>query len=267
LYWPETKNYWCRKCEAKGFTDSHYQLTPEQIAEAKRLAAEREAAEHEARKSAVQRVSEMLTLVEFYQRQAAQAADYWHAQGLTDDTISRYRLGYSAICPTAKYSASYVIPSFIGEILVSIRHRLKSPNGEGKYRPEFAGLPAQPFNVNSLKPSEGLSFGLLNEDECLLVEGEVKAMYLDQLGFSVAGLPGVQSWRDEFTRYFKYKKTCYICFDDHTDAAGYRVGYRLEQAGLDVRIVKLPVKPDDFFVVYGFGIGEFMSYLALADRI
>jgi len=265
IFWPEDNNYWCRQCEANGFIDEgySYQLTPEQLAEIEQRRRERKEEERLKREQAVKKAMSMEEKVVWYHQQVQKALDYWNRQGLTSDTIERYLLGYTDKCPTCQESPSYVIPIYREHALVSIRHRLAHPNGSGKYRPEFAGLPAQIFNVDALGDGE-IPFTFLHPDDIILVEGEIKAMVLDQLGFKVVGIPGFNTWTDEWRNYFDGAQTVYIAFDPGEAcimAKAFDVGQVIKSKCYQVKVTTLPTKPDDFFVRYGGGIDDFVRIL------
>lgn len=265
VYWPETGNYWCRICEVTGFV---LEVQPEnltaewrqRLAEARR---QREADEALARQSARERIANMGPKVDFYHSQVGNARPYWYGQGLDDETIDLYRLGYSALCPLAGWTPSYVIPAYEQDVLVSIRHRLavtenpKTGKKVGKYRPEFPDLPPVLFNTDALQPDwydrAGLFLGsALPPGEVLLVEGEVKAMYLTAMqGLPAAGLPGINNWLPEWTGYFSGLKLVYIVLDPgpaENWTRAQEIGSDLKAAGLNVRLCSLSEKPDDFFV-------------------
>jgi len=262
LYWPDNGNYWCRVCEASGFVEDTNRLimTEAQREAAQRAQAERQRKLQEQQQSAVDKVATMQTRVKWYHDQVSYALAYWYSQGLTDHTIDRYLLGYAPECPTFPKSPSYVIPYFLQDKLVSIRHRLANPDGSGKYRPEFAGLPVQLFNADALRGDE-IPF---DEGEAVLVEGEVKAMVLYQHGFRAVGVPGVNSWKDEWLPLFKDISRVFIAFDPgkEVERQAFKIGRQLARAGLDIRVAAMPAKPDDMFVRYGCQVGDFMRILS-----
>lgn len=217
------------------------------------------------REQAIARVAGMSAKVNWYHSLVSQARDYWHGQGLSDGTIERYRLGYCPSCPTYRESPSYVIPYFYSGSLVSIRHRLANPNGCGKYRPEFTGLPNQLFNTDQLKMDSGdeIPFGLLEPGQVLLVEGEVKSIYLsDVVGLPAVGVPGASAWQDEWLPLFNGISTVFVVFDPGTENLSQRTASKLSEVVERVLVVNLPVKPDDWFVVYHETVSLFMKYLS-----
>lgn len=265
LFWPDKGNYWCRQCEEAGFIEDgySYQLTPEQLAEIEQRREQSKAEELQRREQAIKKAMTMEEKVIWYHRQVQKALSYWNGQGLTSDTIERYKLGYTEKCPTYQESPSYVIPIYREYNLVSIRHRLARPNGCGKYRPEFAGLPAQIFNVDAIGDNE-IPFAFLHPDDIILVEGEIKTMVLDQLGFKAVGVPGFQAWDDDWKHYFDGANTVYIAFDPGGDSITHKafdIGQVIQGKCYQVKVATLPTKPDDFFVKYGGGVDDFVRIL------
>lgn len=167
------------------------------------------------------------------------ARDYWRAAGLTDETITRFRLGYAHKCPTAA-GPSYVIPYIEAGEVVSIRHRLLDES-RGRYRPEFSGLGNRLFNPDSLQTESRLS----RTREAVIVEGEKKAMVLDQAGFRVTGLPGANTWRPDWLSYFDKIDLVYIAADPGAFEQMAAVARDFEAAGKWAKVAELPGKPDD----------------------
>lgn len=260
-------------------------LTPQEVktkqaeikAENARREAERIAQEQARRGDALKRVAGMVGLVERYHGQVDDpwecaphsARTYWRSQGLNDGTIERYRLGYCPECPTYQQSASYVIPYYHAGNLISIRHRLATPNGCGKYRPEFVGLPNQLFNLDALNPqSEEIHFGLLNPGEVLLVEGEVKSLYLSDIqDLPAVGMPGVESWQEEWIKYFAGVSKVYVTLDPDAERKAADITRTLNANGIEARNVLLTCKPDDFFWLNGGNPSDFMRILEQSRRV
>lgn len=238
-------------------------------AENTRREAERKAEEQDRRSDALKRVGAMNGLVGQYHSQVDKARLYWRSQGLTDGTIERYRLGYCPECPTYQQSASYTIPYYHAGNLISIRHRLATPNGCGKYRPEFAGLPNQLFNLDILAPNgDEVHFGLLEPGEVLLVEGEIKSCYLSDIqGIPSVGIPGVDSWQEEWIKYFAHVTRVYVTLDPDAERKAAEITRTLNGNGIEARQVVLTCKPDDFFWLWAGNPGDFMRILEQGRRV
>lgn len=214
------------------------------------------------------KVAKMTDKVDWYHAQLTDFAfDYFHNQGLNDQTIEEHKLGYAPKIPIhypGEGTDSLVIPTFWNERLVSIRHRLTEPNGHGKYRPEFKGLKLAPFNLDSLKREE-INFSLLKQNEVLIIEGEIKAMVVRQyLGGAVVGLPGATSWQEKWGLLpdFQGYRKAYVMMDaDVQQAQLEKIAAGLKQMIPLVVLCKIQVKPDDFFVKYNFSVERFMNHL------
>lgn len=257
-FWPEKGNWWCRHCEAKGFISDANVLTIDREEYLKWQAAETERKRQEEQK----RLSTLELLARsgkarIYHDQMKDRS-YWYGQGLIDETIDYFELGYCPSCPTSPYSASYTIPITYQGKLYNLRHRLTNPNGSGKYRPEMAGLPACMFNADALHNQEWMT---------VLVEGEVKAMVLEQYGFNAVGIPGASAFKEKWVKLFSTNQIIYVALDPGAEEQALSIGQSLKGNGIQVRIVHLPVKPDDFLVVYKGTPAELMKFLKLGEAI
>lgn len=244
-------------------------LTPQEVERRKaELEAERLAKRKAKEQSTLDQLNKLSDRVSWYHSQVNRAMGYWRSQGLDRSTVDQYLLGYCPACPTYQQSPSYVIPYFEVGQLVNIRHRLANPNGSGKYRPEFSGLPNRLFNADKLKAADNeIEFGLLGPNEALLVEGEVKAMYLDQRGFKVAGIPGANSWQTSWLDHFDSVDTVYIALDPGQDKQAERIGADFVGAGKSAFLINLPTKPDDFFVIYNGKIEDFLRFIRYGRKM
>lgn len=251
-----------------GLTKDEFQKRQQAIKE------ERLAEEEQKRTKALARVGQMTGKVSHYHSQVAGGLDYWHSQGLRDSTIRAYKLGYCPNFPIwakdeagqshiAEYTPSVVIPYFHYGELVSIRHRLIS-RPKDKYRPEFAGLPNQLFNVDVLDNLD--DFSLLESGEVALVEGEVKAMYLGQLPIPAVGMPGQEAWQEDWLKLFAGASMVYVILDPDAERRAGEITSTFTRNGISALQVTLPCKPDDFFVKNGGTIPEFMKMLGQGVR-
>lgn len=181
---------------------------------------------------------------EYYHSHVDKGREYWHSQGINDESIDLFRLGYANRCPTAGFTDSYSIPYLYRGQVINLRHRLIDES-KGRYRPEFAGLGSSLFNIDSLSRSDGR----MESDEAVLVEGEKKAIVLHQVGFRVAGIAGQNAWKPEFIHYFIEAgiERVYVALDPGATEAG-KAAADLRRAGLAAVIVSLPDKPDDLIV-------------------
>lgn len=257
LFWPEVGNYYCRRCDAKGFVSevSTMQFDPALYEQWKQKEADRKANERRAKLSQLDRLNEQNNASRYHHQLTAESRDWWHYKGLSDHSIDRWQLGYTTSCPTLPGAESYTIPITYQNRLYNIRHRLANAENGNKYRPEMAGLPLSMFNADILLDSSGFV------REVVLVEGEIKAMVLQQQGFDTVGIPGAQTFKDKWVRLFDFKKLVYIALDPGADEQAVKIWLALSRAGITARLCSFPVKPDDFFVVYGGTPVEFYQFL------
>lgn len=246
-------NYWCRQCGRKGWLDEGENLTSEEmrlrILEARQLEQERQLKDHELRLGALERMARSKDHIAYHESLSMEAIEYWLGEGISHESIGRYLLGFCERCPTdAEGRPSYTIPIINGGVLVNIRHRLVGADGD-KYRPHMAGLGTQLFNADYLDGQKG---------EILVVEGEKKSIVVAQHGFPNVGICGKRSFRKEWAERLKEFNTVYVVLDpDATDSAAKLAGY----IGPLARVVSLPVKPDDFFSMYGGSEEDLRAFL------
>jgi hypothetical protein len=60
---------------------------------------------------------------------------------------------------------------------------------------------------------------------------------------------------------FSNAETVYVSLDPGAEVEAARIGGMLKRGGINTRIVSVPTKPDDFFVLYGGDARQFSSYL------
>lgn len=262
-FWPEKGNFWCRRCEAKGFVleSTQLQLDPELLAEWQAKEDERKLQEAASQLEKLERLNASHDVERYHDQLTPGARLWWHTKGVTDATIERYRLGYTTNCPTAKGHESYTIPITYRGRLYNIRHRLADGDNGNKYRPEMAGLPSAMFNADVLQDDLGFS------SEVVLVEGEIKAMVLQQYGFDTVAIPGANTFKDKWISLFRtVTRPVYVALDPGVEVLAAGIWQQLGQAGIDARLCHFPLKPDDFFVLYGGSSLDFFSFLQLGKR-
>lgn len=259
LFWEKEGNYYCRRCEIRGFISDNPNkilFTDEQYQAWRRAEDERKAKERQQQLETIKRLGES-SKAELYHRQMTDRS-YWYSQGLTDDTINDFKLGYCPSCPTCRESPSWTIPIYYQGQLYNIRHRLTKTDNGGKYRPEMAGLPLTMFNADVLGEGDWM---------IVLVEGEVKTMVLSQYGFSTIGIPGANSFKDKWVKLFPKEAQVYIALDPGAEQQADEIGLTLAGNGVASWVCTLPVKPDDFFVKYNGKAGEFCKFLSLGRKV
>ncbi|MEI8166843.1 MAG: CHC2 zinc finger domain-containing protein [Chloroflexales bacterium] len=192
------------------------------------------------------------------------AYDWWKARGLSAATIDRFRLGYAPVCPTLPQTDSFSIPVLYRDTVLNIRHRLANPpaNKGNKYRPQKAGLGVHLFNADALE--------IVGADSVLIVEGEIKAMVLCDLGIEdimpvVSSTAGNSSWlRGHGETWYDYLhefSRVYVLFDNEPDAwdIAQRTGKLFGRRG---RIVSTPGKVDDFVLAGGTRLSRLLNAIA-----
>jgi hypothetical protein len=253
LYWPGKGNFWCRQCNLSGFigNDARSDLTEIQIADIERRKRQAHRAEAEKRQSALERLQAKRNDIVYYRNLNGNSQYVKNKWGVTDATINAFKVGYCHACPTSTYSDSITIPYYWQGNLINLRHRLSSPNGQGKYRPEMAGLPTAIFNADVLTG---------DADHIVLVEGEFKAMILEQHGIPAVGIPGANIFKEKWLPMFS-GKSVFVALDPGAEKQAMKICKLLSGAKIQSRMASFPVKPDDFFVLHGGTYDQFYGYL------
>lgn len=251
--------YWCRRCSEQGFLDTlekQDSLTPEEKRlrqiEGEQRRQVRKQAEMEYRLTALEQMHKCQDHVAYHQALDARALEYWWTEGMTNETIDKYMLGYCASCPAYRESPSYTIPIVNRGKLENIRHRLIAPNGTGKYRPHCAGLGLSLFNVDLLDQAN---------KRILIVEGEKKSLIAAQGGFLNVGITGKKSFKSEWLDWFAHVGQVYVVLDPDATASAYRLAALFSERG---RVVEMPVKIDDAITKYEASSSDIENFLRLA---
>lgn len=99
--------------------------------------------------------------------------------------------------------------------------------------------------------------------EVYVCEGELDAMYLDQLGYPACAIPGALSWQEHWNWWFDDVRRVFIVLD--ADKAGHEGALKIQHhLGRKARIIDLPV-PDgekstdvsEYFIRDGYTTGDF----------
>lgn len=269
-YWPDDGNYWCRQCGLNGFVDGQGTIDPQVIEQKRR---DREARE---RKIRTKKITNMARLRKtrpdlVYHRQLSNSPTWLEyvqeTWGISRDTIARNKIG---LCNTHELSmiltkhqtASISIPFYYQDMLVTLRHRLVIPNGQGKYMPECAGLPSAIYNADVLLDP--------GTTKVVLVEGEMKVMVLEEHlpwnGYRTTGVSGMNiflRYGEKWAKLYRGVEEVYVCLDPGAFHVAEKVARIIKETNPKqlVRVVPMPVKPDDFFVRYDGGTAQFETFL------
>jgi DNA primase len=129
-----------------------------------------------------------------------EARDYFNSRGLTDETISKYRLGWDSLL------TRYTIPAYYRGFCFGIKKRRSLPEE------------SQPEKYISEKSSRVGLFNsdvLITADWCVIVEGEIDCMTLDQAGFPcVSTTGGAKTFRPKWARFFAQCQQVFVIYDN-----------------------------------------------------
>lgn len=257
--------YWCRQCDTRGWLDENdsewNKLDPTErrlrLLEAEQKRARREREAQAQRLSALERMARCTDHLVYHRNLTMEALDYWWSEGMTNETIDQYKLGFCARCPTDNQGRpSYTIPVYgrDGTTLLNIRHRLIGED-KSKYRPHLAGLGAQLFNAKFTAQPNG---------QIIVTEGEKKSIILEQQGFANVGIMGQRSFKTEWLRWLHPFDTVYVALDPDAIASAWRLARMFDGRG---RVVTLPCKIDDMIVKYGANKDDVAWFLSMARPV
>jgi hypothetical protein len=133
----------------------------------------------------------------------------FYEHGLTDETISRFRLGYQPEHTNdsgVRIPGRYVIPYLEGRQPKFFRYY--NPTGEPKFKYTWeSGAEATLFNPSAAMGDE-------KHGAVIICEGEQKAMLLVQMGYAAVAVPGASQWKDEYQAAFTHARKILVCFDN-----------------------------------------------------
>ena len=169
-------------------------------------------------------------------------------RGLTGKTIGKYRLGYApkdlieqlletwemADLKNAGLFSEAGYPLFWDRIMIPYYERSHVVTVRGK---QVGG------NVLQAKDTSIHLFGadnLRGHREVFICEGELDAVFLDQMGYAACAAPGAGSFQDLWKMWFEDATRVFVVFD--SDDAGRKGAYRVQQMlGEKARNIELPV--------------------------
>lgn len=167
--------------------------------------------------------SKDVELQEFEAALTGAERDFLHKdKGLTDDTISKFRIGYD------RNRSAYVIPYLEARRPVAFRFYdpvkrgeddkgkaiYGGPNGS-KYWWEKADASVVPQDENLLRLfNSGAANGEADTGQVFICEGEFKAMLLAQWGYAAVAIAGVGGFKQEWARFFMHAKQIMVLMDN-----------------------------------------------------
>lgn len=259
-----TGRYWCRKCDAKGWIDEnlpnakHTETAEERTA---RMAAER--AEREANLERWRNSAEAQAYLRYHANQSPENLAWWEGRGITAAEVERYKLGF---CPQKTFkaddgtrfsSSAYTVPILRGGCLLNVTYRLNEVPPAlkaGKYRQVF-DIPQALFYAEEGTRKRGI-----------LLEGAIKAMVVYRFiggAMQVIGSPGITPHPSVLEDLLSFDELFFI---PDPDASTAQVDRFVRVLGRRIKLVEMPVKPDDAFTVYGLREETFRTdYLRIGD--
>lgn len=148
-------------------------------------------------------------LVNLFYEAGKNHREYWHdVRGYTDDTVTRFKLGY-----TGEW---YTIPFFVDSYFKNFQARKLLPDGSKRIKNWYKGVGPLPFNFSVLKFTDWI----------VITEGPVDAIMLRQNSIpAVSHNAGSDYWNEEWNQYFSHIKKFFIVYDN--DTAGNHGAVRL----------------------------------------
>lgn len=212
--------------------------------------------EHERRLSALERIHNCTDHIRYHETMPEEAFYYWNTQGMMQETIERYKLGYCHRCQTDKDGRpSYTIPVMSNGKLWNIRHRLLGAGNGDKYRPHMSGLPTVLFNADDLRAGS---------HTILIVEGEKKSIIASQEGFCNVGIMGATSFNTVWVPKFSMFSRVCVCLDPDATKKASEIAQLFNGRG---RLVVLPEKLDDLIVQYGATARDIAGFIELGRKV
>ena len=151
---------------------------------------------------------------------------YWHTRGLVDETIDGFALGWDG--------KRYTIPAIYRGICYGVKRRQSEINDgiTTKYvmtKGSRVGL----FNADVLTMLHG------GELPLFIVEGEIEAMLIDQLGFAaISSTGGAGTWKGSWSRFLAHIRNIIVIYDN--DDPGQAGALKVRQSLHRAKIMRWP---------------------------
>lgn len=258
---------WCRAGNHTGWLDDDQQQTwtKEEIRlrriEAEQARAARERLEIRRRLSALERLNQGHDHLDYHKLLDATDRQWWHDQGISDESIDAYQLGVCYRCPTdSQHRPSHTIPIYDSHRaqLLNIRHRLMGVTTGDRYRPHMAGLPGKVLFNSAL---------VHTERDLYLAEGCKKGIVLTQHDIPTVAVLGKYGFNLAWLPHFAKVRNLTLCPDPDAVQCWSKLGKQIADASsMTVRVCSLPMKPDDLFIAGGT-VEDFEQYLKQGRKV
>lgn len=250
----ETSQYQCKKCGAEG---NIFTLAKRLGDEIKDIAANQPTAKNivkEQRKAVeldpamVDRCHNALT---------PEIRQYLNSRGITDGLIEAFKLGEGLF-----YGKTWItipVANVTGEFkYLKLRRLPNDTSNPDKYKCYPTGNKIELYGAEDLK----------KEKWTVICEGEFDRLILFKNGIPACGVPGAETFKDEWTGYFSHMEKVYVCYDrdESGEAGASRVVQKLSKLE-DLMIYKITL-PDivgeagditDYFEKHGGNPDEFIK--------
>ena len=256
---------WCRRCSHFEWADAQTSkpADPVKIKETEELRVEMAQREERRLRAKIEELQRLAYWDGWHDAMQDQHRQLWRNEGISDGLQDYFRLGY--VGQRQFYngerpfnSAAMTIPIFdVGWQAVNVQYRIiQPPRNVGKYR-FTAGLPAPLYLTDPDTEPSGPT---------ILVEGAKKAIVLyAHLGhkFAVVAVPSKMPGAQLIKRLGNCDPV-YVTLDPDAYIAGKgikpAVNRLVSMLRGRVRVVKLPVKPDDLFTRFGGTADDFINF-------
>lgn len=172
-------------------------------------------------------------------------------RGLKAETIGKYRLGWAPRNLIDLLAKDYTIPEIKNAGLLTDEDypifwdRIMIPYYQRDVVVTMRGKQIGGGMLQAKDTSIHL-FGVDNlrgHGEVVICEGELDAMFLDQMGYAACAVPGANNYQDLWNMWFEEAKRVYVALD--ADEAGFKGATRIQSLlGRKTRLVEFPV-PDE----------------------
>lgn len=266
---------WCRQCGHFEWADADSNQRPseQEIEQYKKMRIKLAQRERERTEQKIKELQQSAYWQGWHDAMTDTQREYWRRAGIPDSLQDWFKLGFVEDRTFSAngepfHSPAMTIPHFdVGWKAVNVQYRIVNPPaGIGKYR-YTAGLPAPLFLTEPDKEIGGRT---------LLVEGAKKAIVTwAHVGseLNVIAVPSKAPGQNLIERLANCEEV-YLAMDPDayvvTRSNGKMIAPAINRIAKMLRgrsrIVKLPVKPDDLFTLYGGNKRDFMAYVNQAVR-